>query len=226
MHDKDGLLPTEHVSVRLGRFYFGGQELFAAPECRGVVDYLCEHEHLWLTARLRFNVSDIRRKSAPIIGVSFGKALRMAYEGRLDLQKSLFQVDGWASYQGQAVIATMLAHTSSTTSEVKFEAWQFLDVSHETFYVHAIIDKDAGSVVHIDGATMLHTEFERSKIVAEARKIKGRSYTKQFRLDGSYSVGVAEALMELYFPVQPLTQEFLDKLSIDEKKSSGTADRI
>ena len=65
---------------------------------------------------------------------------------------------------------------------------------------------------HLDAATMLHTESERAEIAAKARKIKGESYTKHFRLDGSFSVAVAEALMDLYFPVESLTQEFLDAL--------------
>lgn len=212
LKDKHGLLSTAHVSVRCGRFYLGDEELFVSPECRGVVDYLFQNKNLWSIARLRFNNFDTRHKRAPIIGVPFGQALKQAYQRPFGLQKSMFQVDDWTKYQGKAVIATMLAHTSTTASHVEFQAWQFLDVSDETFYVHAIIGKKTKSVEHLDAATMLHNEGQRTEIVAKARKIEGKSYTKHFRLDGSFSVTVAEALMDLYFPVESLTQEFLDPL--------------
>jgi len=209
MYDKDRLLPTEYVSIDLGRFYYDGNELFAAPECRGIVDYLLQRKNLWSAARLRFNLSDIRQKRAPIIGVPFGRALRKACENPSGSQKSMFEVRDWASYKGRAVVATMYAHVQVTSASVKFEAWQFLDISAETFYVHTVLDRNAKFVTHIDGATMLHTECQHTKIKDEAIKIKGDSYTKHFRLDGSFSIDVAEALMDLYFPVQPLTQEFL-----------------
>ena len=210
MYDENGLLPTTYVTAENGRFYFDGDEVFVAPECRGVIDYLCQDKSLWSIARLRFNCSDIRQKRAPIIGVSFGQALRQAYESTSGLQKSMFQVPEWTKYQGKAVIATMLAHTSATSDSVKFEAWQFLDISDETFYMHAIIDKASKSVAHLDAATMAHTKDQRAEIMAKARKIEGGSYTKHFRLDGRFSVTEAEKLMNLYFPVEPLTLEFLD----------------
>lgn len=212
MYDKNGLLPTTYVSVQHGRFYCGDNELFVAPECRGVVDYLRQNEWLWSIARLRFNRTDTHQKRAPIIGVPFGQALRQAYESTSGLQKSMFQVPEWTKYQGKAVIATMLAHTSATPSNIEFEAWQFLDVSDETFYVHAIIDKESRSIEHLDAATMIHTEDQRAEIMAKAKKIKGVLYSKHFRLDGSFPVTVAEKLMNLYFPVEPLTQEFIDAL--------------
>ena len=114
MYDKNGLLPTAHVSVRLGRFYLGDEELFVSPECRGVVDYLFQNESLWSVARLRFNHSDIRQKRAPIIGVPFGQALRQAYQSASGLQKSMFQVAEWTKYQGKAVIDDACAHVGDT----------------------------------------------------------------------------------------------------------------
>lgn len=213
MYDKNGLLPTLHLSVHLDRFYLGNEELFVAPECRGVVDYLRKDEKLWHVARLRFNHVDIGQKRAPIIGIPFGHALRQAYKRSSGLQKSMFCEPEWTKYRGKAVIATMVAHTTATATNVEFEAWQFLDVSNETFYVHAILDKESTTVTHLDGATMQHTEQQRAEIAAKACKIKGEYYTKHFRLDGSLSVIVAEAIMDLYFPVQPLTQEFLDAMS-------------
>lgn len=213
MYDKNGLLPTVHLSVRLGRFYLGNEELFIAPECRGVVEYLRKDEKLWSAARLRFNHVDIRQKRAPIIGVPFGRALRQAYESSSGLQKSMFCEQEWTKYRGKAVIATMVAHTMATASNVEFQAWQFLDVSNETFYVHAIIDKASTTVTHLDGATMQHTELQRAEIAAKACKIKGTCYTKHFRLDGHFSMIVTEAIMDQYFPVQSLTQEFLEAMN-------------
>lgn len=208
-YDKDGLLFSDYMRIEGGRIFHGGKEVFVAPECRGCIDFLLEDISLWSVSRIRVNLTDIRMKRAPIIGVPFGQALIKAIQLRGTLQKSLFQVAGWTEYQGKAVIATMLAHTSASLSGVEFQAWQFLDVSDETFYIHARISHDLSIVSHLDVATMTHTKQERDEIFAHTSKIKGQHYTKHFRLDGEVSISSAEKLMDLYFPVQELTKEFL-----------------
>lgn len=212
--DKDGLVYSGRIAVTDGRFYCRNEEVFVAPECRGVTEYLLADGHLWEIARVRLNRADIRQKRAPIIGVSFSEALKKALSCHGALQKSMFQLPDWTTYKGKAVVATLVAHTSEALSSLEFQAWQFLDVSDETFYIHAMIDKGRSFVSHIDAATMNLTQSERDEIAMHGNKIKGLQYTKHFRLDGRISIAAAENLMNLYFPVQPLTREFLKAIDM------------
>lgn len=210
--DKDGLLPTNNVVARDGRFYYGSEEIFVDPQCGGVVDYLTPKPALWRGARLRFTKDHYRMKRAPIIGVPFSRAFEEAKSISSGLQKSMFEDPNWTNYQGKAVVATMLAHTSATRTAIEFQAWQFLDVSTETFYVHAIIEKASEQVIHLDGATMIHSDEQHYEIRSFARKLKGDGYTKHFRIDGEFDVSAAKDVMDLYFPIQTLTKEFLDAM--------------
>jgi hypothetical protein len=210
--DKNGLIFSGDVKEESGRFFCEGEEIYAAPECRGIISHLLKDRKLWGISRIRFNRTDIRMKRAPIIAVPFSKALGIAIQSPYGFQKSMYQVPNWTIYAGKAVIATMLAHTSASHELVELEAWQFLDVSNETFYVHCIIDKKKRCVIHFDGATMIHTEAQRNQIQHEAAKIKGEGYQKHFRLDGEIIIDTAAILMDLYFPAQTLTREFLDIL--------------
>lgn len=212
--DKDGLVYCRDLSDAGGRLYCGDEEVYVAPECRGVTDFLLADRALWQVGRIRINRADIRMKRAPIIGVPFAQALTVALSSGGKLQKSLFQVPEWNRYKGKAVVATLLAHTKEHGSFLEFEAWQFLDISDETFYVHAQIDKSLSFVLHIDAATQLHTAQERQRIAANGERIEGQQYTKHFRLDGKLPIAAAENLMDLFFPAQPLTREFLNAIGV------------
>lgn len=213
--DKDGLFPSNHITASNNRFFLDQEEIYAAPECRGVVCYLLQHPYLWKHSRLRYNRSDIRRKGAPIIGVPFSKALIRALKNGNGLQKSMYEIPDWTFYRNKAVIATMLAYTAGSLDNVEMQAWQFLDISDETFYIHCIIDRITQKVIHLDGATMCHTKDQRNDIRRGASKIKGALYRKHFRLDGEIEIDQAIALMDLYFPIQPLTEEFLEYIGRD-----------
>lgn len=165
-------------------FFLIQEEVYAAPECRGVVDYLLQHHELWNLSRLRYNRSDIRKKTAPIIGIPFSRAIDSALQGQRRFQKSMYEIPNWTLYKDKAVIATMVAHTASSEDLVEVEAWQLLDISDETTYVHCIVDKDSKSVLHLDGATIFHTRTQRDEIRNRACKIKGTKYEKHFRIDG------------------------------------------
>jgi hypothetical protein len=209
--DKDGLVFTNRLTEDRGRFFLDKEEVYFAPECRGVAPYLLDNPSLWDLARIRLNRSDIRMKAAPVIGVSFSKALEVALRATYGFQKSMYELPDWAVYKGKAVIATMVAHTSASSRLVELEAWQLLDISDETFYVHCIIDKSEASVIHLDGATISHSKTERDEIRKRGCKIKGDSYQKHFRLDGKISITAAVTIMNLYFPLHPLTKEFLER---------------
>lgn len=207
--DKDGLVYCRDLADAGGRLYCGDEEVYVAPECRGVTDFLLANRALWQVARIHINRVDVRLKRAPIIGVPFSQALTAALCSGRQRQKSLFQVQDWTHYKGKAVIATLLAHTKKKRYFLEFEAWQVLDISDETFYVHAQIEESLGFVLHIDAATQLHTAEERQIMTVKGERVRGQQYTKHFRLDGELAIPVAETLMNLFLPVEPLTHEFL-----------------
>ena len=210
--DKDGLLPTNNVVARDGRYYYGSEEIFADPQCGPVVDYLASKPVLWRDARLRFNKNHYHMKRAPIIGVPFSRALEEIMSTSSGLQKSMYEDRDWMNYKGKAVVATMLSHMRALRDKIIFEAWQFCDVPTETFYVHAIIEKASKQVIHLDGATMIHSDEQRTNMHSYGRKHKGEMYTKHFRIDGEFDVTTAKDVMDRYFPIQALTKEFLDAM--------------
>lgn len=127
--------------------------------------------------------------------------------------KAVYQRKDWQLLQGHAIVGSLVAHTSSSSDLIEFEAWQLLDITSETFYVHLIIRKETGLICHLDGATMHHSPEEKSIIAKDAIKIKGNEYKKHFRIDGNFKINIAEKLMELYMPLEDLTDEFLQRIS-------------
>ncbi|WP_155420316.1 hypothetical protein [Burkholderia cepacia] len=212
--DDDGLVYCRELSEANGRLFYGEEEVYVSPECRGITEYLLSDITLWNGARLRVNRVDVRLKRAPIIGIPFSQALARALLSHGRVQKSMFHVPDWTLYQGKAVVATLLGHTKERDSFIEFQGWQLLDVSDETFYVHAQIDKSLSFVSHLDGATQLHTAEERQQILSRGERVDGRQYTKHFRFDGHLPISTAKDLLNLYFPVQPLTQEFLNVIRV------------
>ncbi len=133
-------------------------------------------------------------------------------DSNVSFNKAMYQRPDWNVIQEHAIVGTLLAHTSSSDSLVEFEAWQILDATTETFYIHAIFDKLTAVLIHLDGATMDHSPEEKSLIAIHGSKIKGSHYTKHFRLDGKFSIEIAEDIMDLYLPLDDLTEEFLQNI--------------
>jgi len=207
--DKDGLLYTKHIRIYDETLFLDGQEIYVTPEAKSVFGYLSTNKYLWEVARISVSNKHIEMTRAPIFGIPFRRGLQEALLNRDILVKAVYQRPDWQLIQGHAVVGSLVAHTSSSSELVEFEAWQIFDMSSETFYVHAIISKGTGLICHLDGATMHHSPDEKAIIAAYGKKIKGNAYKKHFRIDGSFQIHVAEKLMELYLPLDDLTEEFL-----------------
>lgn len=182
------------------------------PEAKRVVEYLIDNPHIWAGARISASSSHFGIKRAPIFGIPFKSGLKEALSSNSSFNKAMYQRPDWKIIEGHAVVGSLLAHTSSSEDLVEFEAWQLLDATTETFYIHAIFDRRAAELIHLDGATMHHSNEEKSLIVIHGSKIKGSHYTKHFRLDGNFSIKVAEDIMDLYLPLDDLTEEFLQSI--------------
>jgi len=207
--DKDGLIFSKHITLHNGNLFLDGQQIYITPEARSVFEYLAANPDLWRSSRLSVSDSGRGMKRAPIFGVPFREGLYAALASPKSHIKALYQRDDWEVIKGHAVVGTLVAHTSSSADLVEFEAWQLLDMTSETFYMHAILNREYRMVVHLDGATIHHSLEEKSFIAKNARKIKGAGYKKHFRIDGSFSIKIAEDLMDLYLPLDDLTDEFL-----------------
>jgi hypothetical protein len=211
--DKDGLIYSKYIKLSQGKLFLDGQEIYITPEVNGVFGYLTTNKNLWHAARISVSNSRLGMKRAPIFGIPFRLGLQEALMSNESHIKAVYQRDDWELIQGHAVVGSLVAHTSSSPDIVEFEAWQILDITSESFYIHAIISKETGLICHLDGATMHHSAEEKTLIASRGKKIRGAAYKKHFRIDGSFHIHVAEELMELYLPLDDLTEEFLQSIS-------------
>jgi hypothetical protein len=207
--DKDGLTFTRSLQLREGRLFRHGVEVFASPDAGGVVEYISQELGLWGQARVRVCGSRVLRGRAPVIGVPLLKSLKEILHNRHRLYKSMYKLDNWATYQGQAVLATLVAQTSFADQHTQVELWHLLDVSRETFYMHGLFNHTNEMLVHLDGATMIHSLEQQVEICAHARKLKGLNYQKLFRIDGTILLTHFEAVARAFFPSDDLVTELI-----------------
>ncbi len=211
--DKDGLIYSKYIQRDRGKLFLGEREIYITPEAKSVFRYISANNNLLHASRISVNDKHITMKGAPIFGIPFRRGLQEALMTKKSHLKAVYQREDWQLIQGHAVVGSLVAHTSSSLDLVEFEAWQILDITSKTFYIHAIISKETGLICHIDGATMHHSPKEKNIIAAYGKKVKGTGYKKHFRIDGSFQINIAEDLMELYLPLDDLTDEFLQSIS-------------
>lgn len=212
LKDKDGLLHTKHMELINGRIEVKGCEVFVSPTASRVAEYVFQDAKLWNTARFLVSLKDIIRGRAPVFGVPFERGLQEITNQKRGVVKSIYQRPDWQYLQGHAVVGSLLTHITYSEEVITFEAWQFLDVDGETFYMHGQIDGSRGIFLHLDGAIMYHAPEEKEQVIAHGRKIKGQRYEKHFRLDGEISMSNAVEIMRLYLPLVDLTEEFLETI--------------
>jgi hypothetical protein len=64
--------------------------------------------------------------------------------------------------------------------------------------------------LHFDTAIIGMSIAERERLFEESRKIKGDSYKKLFRMDGSSSMDVVNEIANRFFPLDELIDEYFE----------------
>jgi hypothetical protein len=85
-------------------------------------------------------------------------------------------------------LGSLVAHVSRKMEDndvrITLEAWETISAGPETFYIHGIFSSVQKVWIHLDGATMNHSDYQKGLLFNKGNKTKGTNYAKHFRLDG------------------------------------------
>lgn len=213
---KDGLVPSNEIQFqgdgkallfRLRRF--SNVEVFPHSQLSRVVQLLAEDDSLWNQSALDISAMPSVVARVPVFGVPLNKALTEATKRGLQKSRFILLDDAYNSENGFPADLLLFVGTDSKSlpDTREIQVWEDVRGSSEVFYSHSIMSLDLLSVTHLDGATMHLTMEQKAELFNEAHKLKGESYQKHFRVDGSFPVSKAVELMQAYFPIEELTSE-------------------
>jgi hypothetical protein len=78
-------------------------------------------------------------------------------------------------------------------------------------YAHAILDEDATNTTHLDAAIIKFArEDEAAELLRSGIKTKGICRRKYFRCDAKVRIAAAIQLLNAFFPVDELVQEYFE----------------
>lgn len=223
--DKHGLVPTSKLEI-FGKNAMPGLRLRAHRDIevfphyllRRVLPLLQANRALWDNAAIDVNTGRAIVGRIPVFGVPLLKAFKEARKsGR---QKSRFAILPVNSLSHRGFYADLMLQVHGDLQgdnlESTIEIWQSIQNVRDVYYGHAIASADGATVKHLDCATQRFSEDDKRLLFSKARKRKGESYTKHFRVDGELPLRTALNLMRAYFPVEELTDEAFEVTSWPE----------
>ena len=174
--------------------------------------YLKENSYLWKNLKLKLEKKKYTSSSsAPIVGVSFDKAIEIIISKEQNPISPRFRLD--LEYSESSICGTLFSNFRKNKEEINFELWQIYhldkeDIDIPTNYIHGIFDIKQDCFIHLDGALILHTEDDRKLIEQGLIPPKKAPYCKLFRLDCNLNKDLVKEMMSLYLPIEELSQEF------------------
>lgn len=179
--------------------------LFPSPEIANVLGLVVPDPALWPSTRIRVSSESWRQKRLPIFGPSFSKAIRAVVS--TGFTKSRSALPNSEMLEGTGLVADLIVHVArcdsakgrvGCSSFLQVEAWEPLGRDGEVFYVHGIFSADDLSFEHLDGSVIWFSAYDLMRLVNDGKKLKGRDYKKQFRLDGNVAADMAFELVRQF----------------------------
>lgn len=211
----DGLIPCECLLIREWAqgydLVFADDpdiEVFPVPEASSVTDVLVNRPELWRQAAIRLTYRPSIFGSAPVFGVSFRQAVEIAKKAGYTKSK-YFLPESYREGKYHSLLLHLHEVDDRRGKLIQLEAWQHCPGSNSAHYLHAMSPDFASQVVHLDGALIQYSDSELDKLLVETTKVKGTSYKKFFRLDGSISIGDMHTLAIAFLPGEELYSEAL-----------------
>lgn len=217
---KDGLVPLcelKRLSPEDYIFYPLHNKkylLYPDPNIRRVIDKVATDDRFLNITAIKVSNERHGQKRALVFGVSYQQALNVLLKE--NYIKARFVVPDILGETGTYLIADLLAslYTDIETTGEKIyvlQLWQTIPSEPEVFYIHAKIRQKDKFFIHLDGAQIYFSSEEKTRLFEEGRKLKGRDYSKLFRLDGEIPENKAIEIIRAYMPNDHLTDEFLLK---------------
>lgn len=211
----DGLTATSNISFNdKGYMIVNNTEVEEIIELRDLVKFLRMNIHLWEKSRLLLQEKQyLSRSSAPIISISFDKAIDIIINDNKLKSQSLFRLD--KEYSENKIGGTLYANFYKDKNKINFQLWQIYHINDEyinipTYYVHGIYDINKKYFIHFDGALINHNKEYRLLIEQGIIPPKDADYYKIFRLDGIITKQEAKEMMSNYLTIDELNNEFME----------------
>jgi hypothetical protein len=208
----EGLISTKYITVNQNKMLIDGEEVTEVKELRNLVSYLKNNNYLWQNLKLKLEKNKYTSSSsAPIVGVSFDKALEIIISKKQNPVSPRFRLD--MEYSRSAIYGTLFADFRKNDREIVFQLWQIFhlnkeDINIPTSYIHGIFDIQGECFTHFDGALIFHSPDDRKSIENGLIPPKKAPYYKLFRLDCRIEKDIAKEMMSIYLPIEELNDEF------------------
>ena len=206
---------SEHLLIK-----GSSQHVYVEPRAIGVIKHLKTRQDLWNCAKIRVGESKRDFRGAPVFGVPFEKALELLSRESYNkpILKSMYCRDD-ASYISDnrlGFLGSLVAHVSRKMEDndvrITLEAWETISAGPETFYIHGIFSSVQKVWIHLDGATMNHSDYQKGLLFNKGNKTKGTNYAKHFRLDGRLSTCEVVKIANAFLPLDEVTPQYMQQL--------------
>lgn len=205
---KDGLFPCSQVSIIRDRGFYnlsigeGEIPVFPTRECWFLCDYFVRSEKLWDMVQLQFTYHYSIFGSAPLRGLDFSKALDIALKEKKYISKFYHP----ESLEDD-IFSSLVFKITSKKNMMQLEVWEYKVNSRHVYYMHALSEDNFQTLTHLDGATIQFTNSEVQDLLFTVEKVKGKNYSKVFRLDGSISFSYLHEIARIFLPLKDLYEE-------------------
>ncbi len=205
---KDGLFPCSQINVVRSRDcynLFMEEEkvpVFPTTSCWFLCDYLVSREELWSLAQLQFTYCYSIFGSAPLRGLDFSKALIIALKEKKYISK-FYHPESLTN----DVYSSLVFKITTKDNMLQLEIWEYKVNSDYVYYMHALSKDDFQTLTHLDGATIRFTNSEVRDLLFTDEKVKGKNYSKIFRLDGCIRFSYLYEIAKVFLPLKELYEE-------------------
>jgi len=212
LEDSDGLIATSEITIFQDSMLLKNEEVIEVRELVNLVSYLKANDYLWQNLKLKLEKKkNISRSSAPIINISFDKAIEIIISKKQNPVSPRFRLD--LEYSNSLICGTLFSNFRKNGDEINFELWQIYhlnkkDIDIPTNYIHGIFNIEQDCFIHFDGALIYHTEDDRQLIEQGEIPPKKAHYCKLFRLDCNLNRNLVKEMMSIYLPIEELNEEF------------------
>jgi hypothetical protein len=208
----DGLLPCKLISINnesgRTRLFFSdkGIEVFPVSFNLMAIRYLAKYPHLWEQAEIRVTFGRSMLARAPVFGVPFQKAVKIALtRGKM---RSKFYFPGRIENQTYETLLIQLDQINDAKGNLlQLQAWQHSPCTQRAHYIHALSPDFETHIYHLDGAIIEYSPEDLDIFLQQSRKVKGHSYNKFFRLDGKIEIEHMHSLAKSFFLTEDLYDE-------------------
>jgi len=212
IEDSDGLIATSEITMYQNSMLLENEEVIEVMELTNLVSYIKANDYLWKNLKLKLEKKkNISRSSAPIINISFDKAIEIIISKKQNPVSPRFRLD--LEYSKSSICGTLFANFRKNGDEINFELWQIYhlnkeDINIPTNYIHGIFNIEQDKFIHFDGALIIHTENDRQLIQQGQIPPKRAPYCKLFRFDCNLNKDLVKQMMSIYLPIEELNEEF------------------